>query len=217
MSESANTRHGQRSDPPPHAPIGRGVSARARVLEAALDVLADQGLSGFTMEAVADRAGASKATVYRRWPSRTTLLADALEQVSQPLPRPATGQLRSDLIELVTGLQTLMNDQPLPQMMAAFIDAAERDPALATLHAKVTERRLQPVRQVLREARQRGDIPPTADLELAIDLLVGAIFYRRFGTHKTFHGHYATRLVDHVLTAIGTGQRAWPQTGDCGA
>jgi AcrR family transcriptional regulator len=173
------------------------------VLRAALEVLADRGLTGFTMEAVAHRAGASKATLYRHWTSQATLLVDAMDLASQPFPVPATGQLRTDLIELVSRLEALLGGQPFPRLMAAFIDAAERDPSLSTLHAQLTERRREPLRQVLAQARERGDIPCGTDLELAVDLLGGPFFYRRFIAHQAMPRQYADAVVDHVLTAIG--------------
>ena len=189
--------------PPARAPIRRGERARERVLRAALEVLADQGMPGFTIEAVAHRARASKATVYRRWTSQATLLVDAMDLSFQPFPLPATGQLRTDLIELVSRLEALLSGQPFPRLMAAFIDAAERDPTLSSLHQQLTERRREPIRHVLAQARQRGDIPSTADLELAVDLLTGPAFYRRFIAHRAIADQYAAAVVDHVLTAIG--------------
>src|SRR5881409_1415877 len=81
-------------DRQPRVPIPRGARARERVLQAALEVLAEQGLPGFTVEAVAARSGASKATVYRHWPSRGTLLVDAMDRSFQPFPAPSTGRLR---------------------------------------------------------------------------------------------------------------------------
>ena len=71
------------------APIPRGKHARERVLRAALELLADEGITGFTMEAVASRAGASKATVYRHWASPAALLVDGMDLAFQPLPQPA--------------------------------------------------------------------------------------------------------------------------------
>ena len=189
--------------PSARAAIPRGERARERVLRAALAVLADRGMSGFSIEAVAQRAGASKATVYRRWPSQGALLVDALELVSQPLPLPATGRLRTDLIELVSGLQAVLSEESSPRLMAAFIDAAERDPTLKALHAELTERRRAPVRHVLTQARQRGDIPSTVDIELAIDLLGAPAFYRRFIAHRGFPRRYAAAVVDRVLAAVG--------------
>ena len=184
-------------------PIRRGEHARQRVLRAALDVLADQGLPGFTIDAVAQRAGASKMTLYRRWASREELLVEAMDEfASRPFPLPATGDLRSDLVELMSRLEALLNEQPFPRLMAAFIDAAERDSTLRQMHATITQSRRQPIRHVLVEARLRAEIPPSADLELMIDLLTAPAFYRRFIAHQPFHAAYAVAVVDLVLAAV---------------
>lgn len=193
------------SEPVARAPIRRGENARQRVLRAALEVLADKGLPGLTMEAVARRAGASKATLYRHWASPAAMLVDAMDSMSRVLPVPATGGLRSDLLELLGGLQAHVVKQPYPRLMAAFIDAAERDPALWDLHARLTERRREPVLHVLAEAIRRGDLPSDTDLEVVLDLLVGPTFYRRFVAHGTFPDDYVASVVDHVLRAVGCG------------
>ena len=184
-------------------PVLRGEHARRRVLRAALDVLAEHGSLGFTIEAVAQRAGASKATLYRRWASRRELLVEAMDEfASRPLPQPMTGNVHSDLLEFMRSGQSLLREQLFPRLMAAFIDAAERDPTLQHMHAAISESRRQPLRRVLIEARARGEIPPSADLELAIDLLAAPGFYRRFVAHQPFDEVYAAAVVDHVLRAL---------------
>lgn len=193
------------SEPLVRAPIRRGENARQRVLRAALEVLADKGLPGLTMEAVARRAGASKATLYRHWASPAAMLVDAMDSMSRVLPVPTTGGLRTDLLELLGRLQAHVITQPYPRLMAAFMDAAERDPALWDLHAQLTQRRREPIRHVLAEAIQRGDIPSDTDLEVVLDLLIGPTFYRRFVAHGTFPDDYAASVVDHVLKAVGCG------------
>jgi AcrR family transcriptional regulator len=199
----SSTPLGATAEERPRGPIPRGARARERVLRAALEVLADHGMPGFTMEAIAHRAGASKATIYRHWASPAALLVDAMDMSFQPLPLPATGQLRTDLIELFSRFEALLGDQPFPRLMAAVVDAAEREPAISQLHVQLTERRREPVLHVLAQAQQRGELPASADLELAVDLLAGPAFYRRFIAHRAFPDGYATAVVDHVLTAIG--------------
>jgi AcrR family transcriptional regulator len=191
-------------EPSTRQTIPRGKRARERVLRAALEILSEQGLPGLTMEAVAHRARASKATVYRHWTSQAALLIDAMDMGFQPLPLPATGQLRTDLIELLTEFEALVSGQPFPQLLAVFIDAAERDPSLQRLQTQLTERRREPIRRLLDEAKQRGEIRPDTDLELAVDLLASPAFYRRFIAHQAFPGGYTSAVVDHVLAAIGS-------------
>lgn len=206
--ESRSTSISTAGAQPSRVPIPRGPRARERVLRAALEVLAERGMSGFTVEAVAERAQASKATVYRHWRSRVGLLVDAMDLAFPPFPPPATGDLRRDLTELLTAQQRQLQEGPFARLLAAVIDGAEREPALAALHFDLTERRRQLVLAVLREAGRRGEIPPGADLEVAVDLLGAPAFYRRLVAHRDFPEGYTVSLVDHVLRALGA-----PATG----
>jgi AcrR family transcriptional regulator len=182
-------------------PITRGDGARQRVLRAALEVLGADGLPGFTMEAVARRAGASKATLYRRWPSVGALLIDAMDATFQPLPPPDTGRVEDDIGELLGAFVTLLEHTPFPRLLASFIDAAERDPALAKLHADLTARRREPMLVVLRRARDRGELVAGPDLEVITDLLTAPLFYRRFVAHRPIPPGLIAAIVEQVLSA----------------
>jgi AcrR family transcriptional regulator len=189
--------------PAARTPIGRGGHARARVLRAALEILAEEGLPALTMDAIARRAGASKATLYRRWSSRAALLVDAMAQAFEPPLVPLTGHLRVDLLAMVREGEALIESQPFARLMAAVIDAGERDASLATMHEALTGRRREPFLRILEEARRRGEIAAEVDLELATDLLVGPLFYRRFVSHRPPAGGFGEALVDRVLRAVG--------------
>jgi AcrR family transcriptional regulator len=180
-------------------PISRGAGARQRVLRAAIDILGELGLAGFTMEAVARRAGASKATLYRHWPTSGALLVDAMDATFQPFPVPDTGRVESDVAELLNAFVTLLERTPFPRLMAAFIDAAERDPTLARLHADLTDRRREPLLAVLRRGQQRGQLLADADPELLTDLLSGPLFYRRFIAHHPIPHDLVEQVVTRVL------------------
>lgn len=185
-------------------PISRGQGARRRVLQAALQVLDGEGLAGFTMEAVARRAGASKATVYRHWSTPGALLVDAMDATFRPLPVPDTGHVRTDVAEVLTAFVRLLAESPFPRLFAAFIDAAERDPTLAALHAELTHRRREPLLVALARARERGQLPHDLDPELTVDLLTGPFFYRRFIAHRPIPPGLVDEVVAQVLGAAGT-------------
>jgi AcrR family transcriptional regulator len=170
------------------------------VLQAALEVLDEDGLPGFTMEAVARRAGAGKATLYRRWPSVGALLVDAMDATFQPFPVPDTGRVDTDVAQLLTAFVSLLEHTPFPRLLAAFIDAAERDPTLAALHADLTRRRREPVLLVLARARDRGQLPPDLDPEVTTDLLAGPFFYRRFIAHRPIPPDLVHDVIANVLT-----------------
>ena len=186
------------------APLGRGEHARRRVLRAALDVLADDGMPGFTVESVARRAGASKATVYRHWPTPSALLVDAMDAEFRPLPDVDTGDLRADLVRLLTAFAAAFTDSPFPKLMAAFTDAAERDPALGEMHAELTRRRREPLVRLLDAARARGELVADTDVELVVDLLAAPFFYRRLVAHAAMPADLPAAVVDHVLAGVRT-------------
>lgn len=183
---------------PGSEPISRGLGARQRVLRAALAVLDEHGLAGFTMEAVARRAGASKATLYRHWPTAGALMVDAMDATFQPLPVPDTGRVETDVAQLLTAFVTMLEHTPFPRLLAAFIDAAEREPALARMHADLTRRRREPLVTVLDRARERGQVPAGLDIELIIDLLTAPLFYRRFIAHREI----PPGLIDDVIAQV---------------
>jgi len=180
-------------------PISRGMGARRRVLQAALHVLDERGLAGFTMEAVARRAGASKATLYRHWPTSSALLVDAMDATFLPFPIPDTGLVETDIAELLTNFVALLEHTSFPRLLAAFIDAAERDPALGALHAELTRRRREPLLVALTRAQDRGQLSASVDLDLTIDLLTAPFFYRRFVAHRPIPPNLITDVIAQVL------------------
>ncbi len=184
------------------APLGRGQHARDRVMHAALAVLADEGMAGFTMEAIARRAGAGKSTLYRHWSSPAALLIDAMDAEFRPTPTVSTGDLRTDLIAPLAAFAGVLNDSPFPKLLAAFMDGAERHPALAKLHTELTNRRREPVVRVLAEAAQRGEIAADVDPELIVDLLAAPFFYRRFVAHRPIPASMPAAVVDQVLASL---------------
>jgi AcrR family transcriptional regulator len=170
-------------------------------MRAALKVLTDEGMAGFSIEAAARQAGASKATIYRYWSSPAALLVDAMEMATQPFPVPDTGSLRSDLIDLGSKLEGLLRDRDASRLIAAFIDAAERDGQLRDLLVRLGERRREVLRKVLVAARDRGEIPASRDIELLVDLLAAPAFYRRFIGHISVPRGYSAAVVDLVMAA----------------
>lgn len=179
--------------------IGRGERARARIMDAALAQLAEDGAARFTIDAIAARAQASKSTVYRRWPNAAALLVDAMEYSFRPIDTPDTGSLQGDLRPVVVHTRQLLTATPFPRLMAAIIDLAERDAALAETHAALTARQRAPMLDVIARAQTRGEIRTDADPELLADLVVGPLFYRRFVAHRELSDDLAESLVTTVL------------------
>lgn len=170
--------------------------------EAAIDVLARGGFAGFTMEAVADRSGIAKSTLYRHWPDRIALLSDALETLNlqprrwEPLQ---PNELRARVIELLVHLASVLENSRIASVIPALIEAAEHHPQVASfLHAYSASRR-QALVGLLREGVALGELPADFDPELAALVMSGPIFYCRLMSPTSFAVAKVPELVDFAL------------------
>ncbi len=170
--ESRKRRHGAPTD-------ARVARSREAVLRAVLEVLAERGSAGCTMEAVACHAGVAKTTVYRHWGSLGPLLVDAMESLIEQPATPNSGDLRADMFDLLRRLRDTLWRSSAGAAMPALLDLADADPDFRVrCQDFLAERRL-PLRTVLELAQGRGELSRNLDLELTIDRLGGPLFYRR--------------------------------------
>jgi AcrR family transcriptional regulator len=189
-------------------PRGRPRSEKARtaILAAAIDLLLEQGLHAMSMDDVAQRAGVSKATIYRWWPSKELLALDALATAwATPTPdtQRNTGSLRGDLL---AGLRTWLRQlkqRPYGRVIAGLVAQAQTDPEFAKLYREhfVQPRRAN-TRELLRRAIDRGEIPPDTNIDVTLDLLYGPIYHRLLHGHAPLTDRFAQQVIDTVITGI---------------
>ncbi len=169
-----------------------------QIFTAALQLLADNGYEGLTIEAIAAAAGVNKTTIYRWWPSKDALLADALTDAQAlTVEMPDTGSLRADLLVLAGHISTLLTTN-LPVATAIF-GAAQRRPELAALLHRFFADRLASEQPIFARAVARGELPADADPELIMDLLAGAIWCRLLLRGGTLAPGRPAELVDLIL------------------
>ncbi len=184
-------------------PRRRNERSYQAILAATLELLAEVGFAGLTIDGIAARAGVGKATIYRHWRSRAELVLEAIGDVTTPPQLPDTGALRTDLLVVVEHLNHGLTKGPMAPLMASLVDAADRDPELAELHRSFSAERRRGVKHVLQRAIDRGELAPGTDLELGVDLLVAPVFYRRLVSHTSAGPQYRARLVDAVMAGLG--------------
>jgi AcrR family transcriptional regulator len=183
----------------------RDARADAAIRQAAIEVLADKGPGGFTVDEVAARAGCGKATIYRRWPSRANLLLDTAHSMGLEPERVDTGSVRDDLVRLITQLATKLRDTPAGRIMPGVIAEASVNPEMRqVLSAFVRDRRERP-REVVERAIARGQLPADTDVELVLDMVGAVPFYRELVSGEPMDEADARRVVDVVLAAVGAG------------
>lgn len=150
------------------------------VARAAIELLAERGYAGATMDAIAARAGVGKPALYRRWGDRPTLLAAAFEAAlaaANPTV-PAIADVAAALRKVIRNLVRVVDGTPFGAALVAVVAELGREPALAQAAARVDARRRQLVEAVLVRARTEGRLRDGWTVELAADALLGAVYFR---------------------------------------
>lgn len=187
----------------------RSAEAHQAILRAAIALVREIGYDNVTMDGVAARAGVGKATVYRRWSGKETLVADAIDQIVGAIHLPDTGRLDGDLRAIVRSELALYADPATLKLLSGLVAAMARSALIArAVRRGFVATRRAAVRRVLERGIERGDLAPDADLELAMDVLAGPLFLRRLFTGGIVDEKVGDRLVDLALHGLSsTGHR----------
>ena len=180
----------------------RVARSRRRILDATTALVLERGITGTTIEAISERSGVAKTTIYRHWPGRHDVVLAALDAMLTEPPPLDSGSLRGDLEALLGGFAAALSTSPAAAITAALIDAAERDPDFAELHRRETRRRQEPVRLAFERAAERGELRDGVEVDDAVELVSGALFHRRFFSAGAVDTAFAHRITALVLGAV---------------
>ncbi|MER7708015.1 TetR/AcrR family transcriptional regulator [Kitasatospora sp. NPDC097605] len=190
-------------------PSRRSEQSRTAILTAAGELVAEIGFGKLTIEKIAARAGVGKQTIYRWWPSKGAVVFDAFlaanESPSGSLALPDTGDLGEDLRTVLRLTALELADPAFDRTGRALTAEVLTDPDLLR---EYRERLLDPLLEVtrdrLRAAREAGRLRADADLDLAVELLYGPLYYRWLHGLGPLDAGYADRVVAALLGALGT-------------
>ena len=176
------------------------------ILEAALDVLAETGYDGMTIDMVAARAKAGKATLYRRWSSKGELVVDAVACMKKVdlEALPDTGSLRGDFVAMIkTG--SIEDSQRKLKIMTGLLSMLSKDPELSdTALSSIMEPRISANRIILRRAVERGEIPAHTDIDAIAVISQAMATYRVMILRKPVDREFILSVIDDiVLPAVG--------------
>ena len=183
----------------------RGVDPRVErsrqvILRAVLGELGETGYGAFTIESVAARAGVAKSTIYRHWPDKISLIADAFEAAHEHAVPPVEGSTaREGLQRLLCHVAEVVVDSVFSSCIPALIEGAERDPRLREFRHRYSALRRQSLTGLITRGVAEGEFRAPADPELAAQALVGPIFYQRLMTSEPLDPHRVGDLIDMVL------------------
>ena len=197
-------------DSPPKLGRKRDLTRDPEILDAALEVLSEVGYEGMTIDMVATRAKAGKATVYRRWDSKAELVIDAVACMKKAdldqATLPDTGTLRGDLMAMIKP-RTIDDGERKLRVMAGLMSLLTSNPEMAdAAHAAIVEPRLAINRMFLQRAIDRGEIPADTNVEMVASISQSMVAFRSLMLRQPVTPDYLRSVLDNVvLPAVGLG------------
>ena len=185
----------------------RSEATEAAVLEAFVELLAEVGYAAITMEAVAKRARAGKATIYRWWPTKAYIAVSLISKAKVELPTPQGLSLRSDLIDYMTRVLGMWRGDaglPVGVLVRHCYAEAWSDPALAAALQSERLERWTLLNDMLQSARDRGELPAETDLARAKDFAMSWPLYLLM-TDQVPEPDAIARMVDDTLNGLRAG------------
>jgi AcrR family transcriptional regulator len=185
-------------------PRGRPRSEKSReaILHSAAALLLERGLDAVSMDAVAQHAGVSKATIYRWWSTKEALALDALyaEWAEHSMADVDTGSLRGDLLALLRPWVRQLRKRNYARVLGTFITKVHSDPEFATEYlARLLGPRRDMAKAMFERARERGELRPGVRIEVAQDIIWGAVYHRLLHGHAPLSDRFVTEVVDVAL------------------
>ncbi len=174
----------------------RTTRVRQVVLDAAIDLLIKEGAGALTAVRIAEKTGVARTTIYRNWTDNTALLLDAIDKLISPhVPTSISGNLEEDLSAALSNLRMRMAKRPFRVIFAALLDHANRNRDAAGAQRRFVNGVLQPIQDVLEDAKGRGVFPSTTDVETASAQLAGPLFTQ----HVMLRTEISDRLISQTI------------------
>ena len=184
-------------------PGGRSARVRQAVLDAAFAELGEKGYGGLSIEAVAQRSGVAKTTVYRRWPTRDELVADALDSRSdRNEPVPDTGTLRGDLKEFCEGVRAKLTSNHGKAMLKSLVAAVDQSPEIIETVERFWRERRDVGGYLIERWIRQGVLRPETDADLLVEVILAPIYLRVLLPGGPLTGDVLTGFIDLALDGV---------------
>lgn len=181
----------------------RSAEADEAIVDATVALLSEEGFDRLSMDGVAARAGVGKATIYRRWPSKEALVIEAVARRTDPFPDDATGPVRDRLVAILEGMLAASRTGA-GRLLRCMVGASVSNPPLAEHYrAQILEPRRARIAELVREGVANGELRPDLDVDVAVDVVVGALLYRIvFAGPDSLDERDPARLIDVALAGL---------------
>ena len=185
----------------------RVARTRTAVMEAARALLFDGGVRAVTVEAIVQRSGVARSTIYRHWPTRTDVVADAMAGLLHGLPEPpAAGRLPERLRALLIPITGDMGTTDRLGLIPSLLSEADRDPELSGFRRRFTSAYTAPLLDVLRDGVDAGELPFDTNVQEAASQLLGPLMFHRFVfADGVVDWGFAERMIDRFIAGWSPG------------
>lgn len=185
----------------------RGASMRKAVLAATLDLLSQRGYEGMTTKEIASKAGVNEVSLFRRWGTKAAIVAEALQDYSATeTPTPDTGNLQTDLIELLHGIITRIQT-PLGKVVSQIVVGHHLQPELEEVRRAYWRDRFARAATIVQRAKARGELPEEVDAEFLVEAAIGPILVRANATDQPLDERLPERIARLLLYGLKNSQR----------
>ena len=189
----------------PHTGRRRNDAAREAILDAAFRLLSAPEAAELTIEAIAAEARVGRQTIYRWWPSKGAVLADALIRHARVVvPERDTGTFAGDLAAFLTDSFAGLAEQGYAARLRQIVAVAQQDEHVARLLADFTAVRRAALRALLERGRDAGELARDADLDMLVDMAYGVLYYRLLVGHAPLDENAARSLAAELTRSGGS-------------
>ena len=181
----------------------RSEEARTAILEAAIAEIRAVGYDALAMEAIAARAAVGKTTIYRWWSSKELVVIEAIGRIVRAIPAPDMGSVQEDVFALMRSTVGMYRDPATTGLLSGLVAAMARSESVArAVRSGFVDVWREAMREVMRRAVARGELPAGLDLEATIDMMAGPLFYRFLMIGKPIDDRFARTVVRNVLNGL---------------
>lgn len=180
----------------------RNPEVERRILEVTLEQLADLGYNRMSLDSIADQAGASKPTIYRRWSNKADLATAAISTLRLNEPPVETGSTEGDLTGVLQNFRkSLLRPNGMALIGTVLVEEGHTPELLELFRDRVVKPRREMLREILERARAKGELRSDADIESAIHMMVGS-FYAHYMVNPRLPHDFVERIVKSVWEGI---------------
>jgi AcrR family transcriptional regulator len=188
----------------PHTGRRRNDAAQAAILDATFRLLSGPGTEAVTVEAIAAEAGVGRQTIYRWWPSKGAVVADALARHARVVvPERDTGSFTGDLTAFLTDSFAGLENEGLAGRLRQIVAEAQHDEHVARVLADFTAIRRAALRALLERGRTAGELAADADLDMLVDMAYGVLYHRLLVGHAPLDEKAARSLATELTRPAG--------------